>query len=278
MAKTTATKTTTTGAAPEEPTTTQAIATTTRKVSESLATAEGYDQDDRGGKENLDQNDMTLPFLAICQKTSPQLESDNAKYIEGLRFLDLFNTLTGDVYTGNPVEFIPIICRKHAIEFHPFESGGGIKDRSVPWDDDRCEFHGDDKPLATRFYDWIVWLVATGEPIVLSFKSTNVGVAKQFQQILNLRSGPARAGKYTVSTVKASANGNTFGKFVIKPAGKTPGELKEIVDDIFTNISSGKVKVVADHEGMAAEEGRQPGDEPANEGQAPTGPTGNVPF
>lgn len=274
MAKTTtAVKTTTAPAAPEEKT---GLPAPVRQVSEALQTAAGYEAKDRRGKENIDNDDVVLPFLAICQKTSPQLESDSPKYIEGIRFLEMFNSLTGDTYGQGPIEFIPILCKKHAIEFHPYESGGGVKDRSVPWDDERCSFHDDDKPVATRFYDWIVWLVATSEPVVLSFKGTGISAAKQFQQILNLRSGPAFTGKYTVGTAKGISNGNSFGKFVVKPAGKTPDELTPIVEEIFENLK-GK-NIVLDH--VDDEGGRQAGDEPAGEvvGTQAAGKAGNVPF
>jgi hypothetical protein len=277
MAKTNAKNTEAQGATTEEQPATQALATT-RQVSEALQTATGFDAADRRGKENLDNDDVVLPFLAICQKTSPQLESDSPKYIDGIRFLEMFNSLTGDRYGQGPIAFIPILCKKHAIEFNPYESGGGIKDRNVPWDDERCKFQDDEKPVATRFYDWIVWLVETGEPIVLSFKGTGISVAKQFQQILNLRTGPAFTGKYTVATAKGTSNGNTFGKFVVKPAGKTPDELIPVVEEIFENLK-GK-NIVLDHEGNAENEGegRQPGDDVVEQGTGQPANTGKVPF
>lgn len=241
----------------EKPTT----ALTVPQGQQALAVADGFTKEDRRGKESIDSKDVVLPFLAIAQKTSPQLEPGD-KFIEGLKFTDLFNSLTGEIY-GQPVRFIPIALKKHAIEFNPYDEGGGIKDRDVPWDDPRCEFTDDEKPLATRFYDWVVLLVPNMEIIVLSMKSSNISVAKQFQQIIKMRSGPVFAGLYTVGTVSAKNKFGSFGKFVIKPAGAPTPEDAQFASSLYDSLQ-GK-NIVVDHQAEPEDGGgRQPGDEPAD--------------
>lgn len=247
--------------APEE---TKAVAVIT-KTTEALAVADGYgDKDDVRGKEGIEAGDITLPFLAIAQKTSPQLEPDHGKYIEGLKFTDLFNSLTGEIY-GQPVTFIPISLRKHAIEYNDFKSGGGIKDRNVPWDDDRCNFNGDEKPTATRYYDWVVLLVPSMELIVLSMKSTNIAVARQFQQVIQMRQGPAFAGKYLLKVVSAKNQYGSFGKLVIVPAGKPTTEEADFAKTIYEGVKG--ANIVVDHEGN--QDGTEAGDEGAAAPGAP---------
>lgn len=221
-----------------------------------MATVDGADRSDVRGKEGIDSSDVVLPFLAICQKTSPQLESDSPKYIEGVKFLDLFNSLTSEVYE-QPVEFIPLVLNKHAIEFNPFEDGGGIKDRNVRWDDPRCEFNGDDKPTATRFYDWAVLLVPSMELIVLSFKSTNMTVAKQLNQFIQMRQGPAFAGKYKVKVIGASNQYGKFGKLSVQPAGKPDQDAYDYAAQVYASIQ-GK-NLVVDHEQDHPEAGTKEG-------------------
>lgn len=209
-----------------------ALATRTNAA---MATYQGVDEKDTRGKEQINQSDVKLPFLAIAQKTSPEIETGNEREIEGLKFLGLFNSLTREV-VAQPVEFLPIILKKHAIEFNPYDEGGGIKDRNVPWDDDRCEFHGEEKPVATRFYDWAVLLVPSMELIVLSMKSTNISTAKQFQQLVQLRKGPAFAGKYRLEVVKAGTAQLPYGKFKISPAGAPDQEQYEFAAQLFESI------------------------------------------
>lgn len=215
------------------------------QTQQALATVDGADRKDVRGKEGIESSDMVLPFLAICQKTSPQLESDSPKFIDGVKFLDLFNSLTSEVYE-QPVEFIPLVLRKHAIEFNPFNEGGGIKDRNVDWNDARCEFDGDNKPTATRFYDWAVLLVPSMELIVLSFKSTNISAAKQLNQFVSMRQGPAFAGKYKVKVVGKQNQYGKFGVLMVQPAGKPDTDAYEFATQVYDSIK-GKT-IVVEHE------------------------------
>lgn len=225
--------------------TTEALAVVDSGPGGALAVADGFEKNDSRGKEGIGSGDVTLPFIALVQKTSKQIDPSESKYIEGSKFLDLFNSITNENYGPGPVEFIPIILKKHAIEFNPFDSGGGIKDRDVPWDDERCQFNGDEKPSATRFYDWAVLLLPSMELVVLSFKSTNIGVAKQFQQLVQLRPGPAFAGKYAVKSALGKNNFGTFAKFAITPAGKPAPEQVSFAQEVYDGLKG--VNIVVDH-------------------------------
>lgn len=218
------------------------------KGSEALAVADGYDKRDNRGKEGIGSGDVTLPFIALVQKTSKQIDPSEGKYIEGAKFLDLFNSITNENYGPGPIAFIPLVLHKHAIEFNDFDSGGGIKDRNVPWDDERCQFNGEEKPSATRFYDWAVLLLRENgeqELVVLSFKSTNIGVAKTFQQLIQMRQGPAFAQRYEVKSALGKNNFGTFAKFSITSAGKPTTEQANLAEEFHESLKG--ANIVVDH-------------------------------
>jgi len=48
--------------------------------------------------EQLNQDELALPFLRIAQKGSPQVDEDSAEYIEGLKPGQFFNTATSEIY------------------------------------------------------------------------------------------------------------------------------------------------------------------------------------
>ena len=48
--------------------------------------------------EQLNQDELALPFLRVAQKGSPQVDEDSAEYIEGLKPGQFFNTATSMVY------------------------------------------------------------------------------------------------------------------------------------------------------------------------------------
>lgn len=188
----------------------------------------GIDVADQTGKDKIDGKNLILPFLAIAQKTSPQIEEGKSEYHPDLKFLDIFESLDGNVteiYGREPVKFIPLICREHAMEFEPWTSGGGLIDRNVPLEDKRCKWNDDAtdpkdrKPKATIFVDWVVLIVPKNELAILSFKSTSLKMGYILKKFTKNPRVPLYAQQYTVRVEKDSDGGNSWGLFVVQPAG-----------------------------------------------------------
>jgi len=216
-----------------------------------LAVANDADFKDKRGKEDLDQSDLTLPRLAICQNTSPEKDRDDGKFIEGLEEGDLFNTLTQQNYGRGPLEFAVIRVDKRALEFEKDAEGKPtkvIKNFNVPWDDPRNDFSDGPngqrlKPVATRFYDYIVFLPATFEPAVLSMSNTKIKVAKRLNSLLALRHGAAWKGLFKVSSVKEEKNGKKFFNYKVDPAGPSPDNVVEQAQGNYETYSKRTVTV-----------------------------------
>lgn len=176
----------------QEPTTTEtALAprgeTSVATIDQELANALMQDVADNVHGEQL-QQEFTIPRLSVAQKMSPQVDASSPMYVEGLKVGDFFNTLTGDIYGPGPIRFIPLrVEPPRWMELAPFEQGGGIIDFDVKAGDPRTEWrtiNGERKPpVATMFYDYIVYLPDTDETVALSCKSTNISSAKKFNGI-----------------------------------------------------------------------------------------------
>jgi len=195
-----------------------------------IATIPDFMSDAAGeGTEGITKDDIQLPRLAIAQKTSPQLEPDKPEYIEGLKFGDFFNSLTGQIYGRGPLTFVPLRRdNPRHIEFFPREQGGGIKDMNVPPNDPRTQFTTDPatgksiKPVATKFYDYIVMLLPSREVIAVSCKGTSIRSARDFNGLImgsvlpagpnKGRRAPLYAGAYTITSMSKQ---NTLGSFFI---------------------------------------------------------------
>ena len=79
-----------------------------------------------GAGNSTDSNDNALPFLAVAQKGSDQVNSRKDKYIEGLSAGDLFNTATGRFWKGDDgLQVLPLHYQKNYVEWIPREDGGG---------------------------------------------------------------------------------------------------------------------------------------------------------
>lgn len=84
------------------------------------------------GFENVNQEDLGIPFLTILQKGNPQIDRDHkdyaTKHIDGAEVGDIINTVANVVVAsaGEPLEFIPCTFQKLYMEWTPREKGGGL--------------------------------------------------------------------------------------------------------------------------------------------------------
>lgn len=148
------------------------------------------------GTEGITRDDILMPRMAITQLTSKELIPTDERYIDGLKFGDLFNSVSKKIYGKGPLHFL-ILRRDEPrwMEFNPLDQGGGIKDRNVPKGDPRTAFGPKgEKPLATMFCDYIVLLLTDLNPadpigniIALSLKSSGVQAAKHLNLLITQR-------------------------------------------------------------------------------------------
>lgn len=192
---------------------------------------------DRRGKDNLTSDDVIIPRLAIAQSMSPQLKRHESVYNPELSEGDLFNTVTDEIYSG-PVTIAIIALAKRAAVC---DSAGRVIERNVDWYDPRCEFSGEVdekgkrlKPIADRFYDYIVALVDEGEPTgelaVISLKRTGIKVAKKLNGLLQNRMGATWEGLFTVAPVPDRADSFSFHNYKIRPAGPSTPAVSEFCE------------------------------------------------
>lgn len=84
-------------------------------------------EDAGAGMEGMTAADMAMPFLAILQKMSPQVDETSPKYIDGAKAGMIFNTLTGEFYSGKDgIVVVPCGYKKLFTEWTPREKGGGF--------------------------------------------------------------------------------------------------------------------------------------------------------
>lgn len=184
------------------------------------------------GTEHITKEDMQLPRLGLAQKQSPQLTEEHAKFIEGLKAGDLFNTLTGEIYGRGPIEFYIIRAdRPRFIEFYPLDAGGGVKDMNVAPTDPRTQFTTDGTgtsvpPVATKFYDFVIVPLPLRDPesvissvLALSMKSSGIKVAKQLNSLIKSRNAAIFACRYQLGVVSETNKKGTYYNFKVEYLG-----------------------------------------------------------
>jgi hypothetical protein len=203
------------------------------------------------GNEHIGREDILMPYLALAQKTSPELDPTSPRYIPGLQFTNLFNSLTRKTFNNGPLHFVILRADPPRwVEFRPLTEGGGIIDPNVPADDPRTQFGDIDpatgrsaKPIATKFYDFIVLLLNSldmSDPlqniVALSFKSTGIRVAKRLNMLIQQR-GPKKLykGVYELTSGSDVSNTNVFAIYKVKNAGwlKPDSPIEQAVGELF---------------------------------------------
>jgi hypothetical protein len=222
--------------------TTTALAPQTAGFGGALAVRQTADATDKRGKEGLGSEDMILPRLAIAQRTSPEILRGDEKFIEGLEFGQMFNTLTRESYGNGPVRFVPLQVRKRAIEF---DENQKVVDFDVPLNDPRLAFGADgQKPVATLFYEIVLVIDRDDETpqlAVLSLKGTQLRTAREFVTLMKMRSGAAWDGAYTIKSATKTYPKGPAGVFKILPSGAPSDDLAAFAEAMYETVQTKNV-------------------------------------
>ena len=182
-------------------------------------------QGDVRGTEHITKDDIRPPRLSLAQGLSPQMIETDPLYIEGLKLGDAFNDLTGQIYGKTAIDVLVVRADPpRYVEFD--EDGRTIVDRDVPADDPRTQFTDDPdhpgqrlKPVATKFYDFVVLKLPEREPMALSFKSTGLKMAVRLNSLIRMKPVPIFAGRYQLTSVMNKNDQGTWYGFNVRQTG-----------------------------------------------------------
>lgn len=206
------------------------------------------------GKDHLTKDDLAIPRLALAQGLTPQV----AEQKEGFSIGVLFNSITEKIY-GKELHFCILRAdRPRFIQFRDREAGGGIIDMNVPPNDPRVQFGPNgEKPVATKFYDFLVLLLPLVNPndttgvmdnvVALSFKSTGLKVAKRLNSLLSMREGDLFEGVYKLTTAIEKNQKGVYAVYRVDNAGWIPDEQTyHVAKRLFETLKDKEVRIDRD--------------------------------
>lgn len=165
----------------------------------SLATAGGlsFADDAKMGLEGVDKDSFAIPFLAVLQGLSPQMET-----VEGAKLGMLINTVTNQLYKECYV--LPIGFQRRFLRWTPRSEGGGYKGqmlvsevealvtqgKAMDVEDDKgrknLTFEGDHlKDTRIHFVFIVDKEVGSFTPAVLSMASSQIKRSKRWLSLIN---------------------------------------------------------------------------------------------
>lgn len=222
-----------------------------------LALPDYIKKGDLRGTENIGQEDVKFPALRLAQAGSPQVKRSDAAFIEGLREGELFNSITRENYGEDAVHFLIVNQLGHRhVEFDP-QDRNIVLDGNVPDGDPRTEFTFKEengkqvrvKPLATKFYDYLVILLRDGQDpdvMTLSLKSTQLKKATILNTILKKSKLPSFAHLFKGTPVPEAKGNNSWYGWRFDAAGFPTPELYQLASDTYDGLVGKKVDVAAE--------------------------------
>lgn len=185
------------------------IATTKGGHNDSLpATIPDMAQFSGAGMENTDRDSFAIPFLAVIQKTSPQVDKDSDLYIKGVEAGDLLMTSSNEVFKDEDgVDVVFCGYRRVFLRWAPIDEGGGFKGEipveevavlrqkgKIIEEEGRLFADNGDIIADTRIhYVMVVREDGTYAPAVMSLKSTQIKKSKML--MTQIQSYQAKDGK-----------------------------------------------------------------------------------
>jgi hypothetical protein len=212
------------------------------------------------GTEEIEQEDITLPRIAIAQSLTPQAKKSSSNYVPGLEEGMLFNTVTNEIY-GSEVLAVPLFFFKSRIKFGrnigdqiECQSRNGKDGGKLSPTCDICKFSkwiGEDKPECTNLCNYML-LLRGGQLGVLSLKSTGIKVAKQFNARVRISGLDMFSKMVKLSTVTQTKQGNVYFQYVVTQTGFTPESTYLKAKELYQDLK--KQSIAVDISGMAGEE------------------------
>jgi hypothetical protein len=240
-----------------------------------------YDEDDLGaGFEDFGSEDVLVPFIAILQKGSPQVEDDNPKQIAGAKAGMFMNTATGELFDGKTtgIKVIPVHRTRQFIEWIPKDEGGGLVKVYAPDAPEVLAVLGKDRQygklkigdgndLVETFSVFALLVKDDGDydRVVISFASSQIGVYKRWMmkaQSIKVTTADGRkrvppmfSHLYTLTTIFTQKKENTWYKFntdTQEPVALAPdSELYVAARNFRALVTNGKV--TANYESSGAD-------------------------
>lgn len=222
------------------------------------------------GMEGVDKDSFAIPFLAVLQGLSPQLET-----VEGARPGLFINTITEELF--KEVLVVPCAYQRRYLRWAPREAGGGYKGEYNPIDietgkilgvekdaDGRMRMEGDDLKDTRNHFVLVQSSSGAWQPALLSLSSTQIKKSKRWMSLIQGIELRTPAGKafnppsfshiYRLKSLKEeNSKGSWWGLDVSVVGPVQDAELYARAKDFNKQVASGEVKVQEPVSDSAAE-------------------------
>jgi len=224
-----------------------------------------FEADANAGSQNITQEDLALPFLKVLGQLSPEVNKQNAKFINGAEPGMIVNSVTKKIYDGKKgIEVIPVHYERQYVEW---------QDRGATSTGAPVAIHKADSDIintTTRDKNWkdrlpngnylentashfVILLGDTPSTALISMRATQLKVSKTWNSLMlglkmqgknGLFTPPTYSHIYNLKTVQMSNDkGTWFGWDVSQVGPVSDKSVYQIAKNFAEKNSKGLVKV-----------------------------------
>jgi len=224
-----------------------------------------FEADANAGSQNITQEDLALPFLKVLGQLSPEVNKQNAKFINGAEAGMIVNSVTKKIYDGKKgIEVIPVHYERQYVEW---------QDRGATSTGAPVAIHKADSDIintTTRDKNWkdrlpngnylentashfVILLGDTPSTALISMRATQLKVSKTWNSLMlglkmqgknGLFTPPTYSHIYNLKTVQMSNDkGTWFGWDVSQVGPVSDKSVYQIAKNFAEKNSKGLVKV-----------------------------------
>jgi hypothetical protein len=232
-----------------------------------------FEADANGGAQNIEQEDLALPFLKVLGQLSPEINKKNGRYVEGAEPGMILNSVTKKLYDGDKgINVIPCSYERKYLEWKPRELGGGLVgmhsiDDPIVRTTKRDQFNRDVLPNGNYLENTAShFVVTTGEDAgtgLISMTRTQLKVSRTWNSMMmsiklqgknGLFTPPTFSHIYNLKSVQMTNDkGTWFGWDINKIGPVTDNNVYSLAKDFAEKIGKGEVEVKHDSDTVATE-------------------------
>ena len=232
-----------------------------------------FEADANGGAQNIEQEDLALPFLKVLGQLSPEINKKNGRYVEGAEPGMILNSVTKKLYDGDKgINVIPCAYERKYLEWKPRELGGGLVgmhsiDDPIVRTTKRDQMNKDILPNGNYLENTAShFVVITGEDAgtgLISMTRTQLKVSRTWNSMMmsiklqgknGLFTPPTFSHIYNLKSVQMTNDkGTWFGWDINKIGPVTDNNVYSLAKDFAEKIGKGEIEVKHDSDTVATE-------------------------
>ena len=223
-----------------------------------------FEADANAGSQNMTQDDLALPFLKVLGQLSPEVNKQNAKFINNAEPGMIVNSVTKELYDGaKGINVLPCHYLKQYVEWQDRGQSTGAPVAIHSADSDIISTTTRDKSWKDRLPNgnylentanhFVILMGKTPSTALISMKATQLKIRRKWNSIMmglklqgknGLFTPPTYSHIYNLKTVQMSNDkGTWFGWDVSKVGPVTDKGVYQIAKNFAEKNSRGLVKV-----------------------------------